>query len=93
VKGLYLVVLKVCPQKTQMMRYYNFILLSWLEGKHADDEAEGLWHAPESFGPIVLPFALLPAMRGDQGRVAVCGKFGGNATLFPLLNYHFEESF
>jgi len=26
-----------------MMRYYNFILLSWLEGKHADDEAEGLW--------------------------------------------------
>jgi len=49
--------------------------------------------APESFGPIVLPFALLPAMCGDQGRVAVCGKFGGNATLFPLLNYHFEESF
>jgi len=43
VKGLYLVVLKVFPQKTQMMRYYNFILLSWLEGKHADDEAEGLW--------------------------------------------------
>jgi len=40
-----------------------------------------------------LPFALLPAMCGDQGRVAICGKFGGNATLFPLLNYHFEESF
>lgn len=53
---------------------------------------DAIVYPPESFGTIVLAFALLPTVGGDQSRVAICWELCGNATFLPLFDHHCAES-